>query len=155
MKSLKARALVYGLVILLGLLAALPNLLPAQAVAILPAWYTSTTISLGLDLQGGSHLLLAADTAELFDAETRAIAEELGPKLVAAGVTGVRPKAESGAVVVMAKKPEQLQAAATVGIAGGSAATSAEPLSQNNMSLKLASWRKALCRHATLIVALL
>ncbi|EBA00540.1 hypothetical protein [Marinobacter sp. ELB17] len=85
MKSLKARALVYGLVILLGLLAALPNLLPAQAVAKLPAWYTSTTISLGLDLQGGSHLLLAADTAELFDAETRAIAEELGPKLVAAG----------------------------------------------------------------------
>ena len=62
MKSLKARALVYGLVILLGLLAALPNLLPAQAVAILPAWYTSTTISLGLDLQGGSHLLLAAAT---------------------------------------------------------------------------------------------
>jgi SecD/SecF fusion protein len=114
MKSMKARALVYGLVILLGLLAALPNLLPAQAVAKLPAWYTSTTISLGLDLQGGSHLLLAADTAELFDAETRTIAEELGPKLVAAGVTGVRPKAESGAVVVMAKKPEQLQAAATV-----------------------------------------
>jgi len=114
MKSLKARALVYGLVILLGLIAALPNLLPTQIAAKLPAWYTSATISLGLDLQGGSHLLLAADTAELFDAEMRAIAEELRPKLVDAGVTGVRPKAESGAVVVMAKKPEQLQAAATV-----------------------------------------
>ena len=50
MKSLKARALVYGLVIVLGLIAALPNLLPTQIAAKLPAWYTSTTISLGLSL---------------------------------------------------------------------------------------------------------
>lgn len=65
MKSLKARAIVYGLIILLGVLSALPNLLPGSTVDRLPAWYTSNQIALGLDLRGGSHLLLNVDTTEL------------------------------------------------------------------------------------------
>lgn len=65
MKSLKARAMVYGLVILLGLLSALPNLLPANLADTLPDWYVNNTVSLGLDLRGGSQLLLEIDASEL------------------------------------------------------------------------------------------
>lgn len=65
MKSLKARAIVYGLIILLGVLSALPNLLPSSAAERLPSWYTSNQLALGLDLRGGSHLLLNVDTSEL------------------------------------------------------------------------------------------
>ena len=66
MKSLRARAVVYGLVIVLGLLSALPNVLPRDLSGRLPDWYLDNTVSLGLDLQGGSHLLLQADIEELF-----------------------------------------------------------------------------------------
>jgi len=60
------RGLVYVLVVLFGLLSAAPNILPQTLKQQLPSWYTSHTLSLGLDLQGGSHLLLAADTDALF-----------------------------------------------------------------------------------------
>lgn len=65
MKSLSSRAIVYGLVIVLGLLSALPNLLPAGIADKLPEWYQENAIALGLDLQGGSHLLLEVDATEL------------------------------------------------------------------------------------------
>nr|BBJ03557.1 protein translocase subunit SecDF [Marinobacter nauticus] len=65
MKSLRSRAMVYGLVIVLGLLSALPNLLPATLADKFPDWYLENTLALGLDLQGGSHLLLEVDATEL------------------------------------------------------------------------------------------
>jgi len=65
MKSLRSRAMVYGLVIVLGLLSAMPNLLPANLADKFPDWYLENTLSLGLDLQGGSHLLLEVDVTEL------------------------------------------------------------------------------------------
>ncbi|WOI36844.1 protein translocase subunit SecD [Alteromonas sp. CI.11.F.A3] len=60
------RGLVYALVILLGLLSAAPNILPDSLRQHVPQWYSQHTLSLGLDLQGGSHLLLEADTDALF-----------------------------------------------------------------------------------------
>ena len=77
MKSLRSRALTYGLVIALGLLSALPSLLPNSVSTRLPAWYTQHTITLGLDLQGGSHLLLEADTQTLFTDQLEAFSREL------------------------------------------------------------------------------
>ncbi|UZJ45443.1 protein translocase subunit SecD [Marinimicrobium sp. C6131] len=65
MKSLQTRAIVYGLVILLGVLSALPNLLPKSISEALPSWYTTNQLALGLDLRGGSHLLLNVDTTDL------------------------------------------------------------------------------------------
>ncbi len=65
MKSLRSRAMVYGLVIVLGLLSAMPNLLPANLADKFPDWYLENTLALGLDLQGGSHLLLEVDATEL------------------------------------------------------------------------------------------
>lgn len=50
----------------LGVAYAMPNLLPAGQVTYLqentPSWFPQNTINLGLDLQGGSHLLLQVDT---------------------------------------------------------------------------------------------
>lgn len=60
------RGFVYVLIVMLGLLSAAPNILPQLVKQQLPTWYTTSTLSLGLDLQGGSHLLLAADTNALF-----------------------------------------------------------------------------------------
>lgn len=55
------------LVAVFSILYALPNILPASAVswmsAHLPHWMPTQTVNLGLDLRGGSHLLLEVQTA--------------------------------------------------------------------------------------------
>ena len=48
-------------IMVLGCIFALPNLLPLRIDERIPSWLPHQRISLGLDLQGGSHLLLAAD----------------------------------------------------------------------------------------------
>jgi preprotein translocase subunit SecD len=45
-----------------GLLYAIPSFLPRNVVEQFPRWLHADRISLGLDLQGGSHLLLEVDT---------------------------------------------------------------------------------------------
>jgi protein-export membrane protein SecD len=49
----------------LAVLYTLPNLLPAEARARLPGFMPAKVLNLGLDLQGGSYLMLSVDTAAL------------------------------------------------------------------------------------------
>ncbi len=70
MKNFTSRALICCLVILLGLLSALPNALPDNTLEKLPDWYAANQLTLGLDLRGGSHLLLAVDTSEILPEES-------------------------------------------------------------------------------------
>src|SRR3546814_3141033 len=55
----------YLLLILVGLVPTLPNFLPAEALSRLPASFAQSRITLGLDLRGGSHLVLEVDSAKL------------------------------------------------------------------------------------------
>src|SRR5215471_2744373 len=47
-----------ALILVGGILVSLPNVLPPNLRAHLPGWWANQTVSLGLDLQGGSYLLL-------------------------------------------------------------------------------------------------
>jgi SecD/SecF fusion protein len=58
----------YAVLLLLAVATALPNFLPLSVRSTLPDWATSQTVSLGLDLQGGAHLLLAVDRDDLAQA---------------------------------------------------------------------------------------
>ncbi len=51
---------IIAITVLSGLFA-LPNLLPAAMLDVLPHWYSQNRINLGLDLRGGAHFLLEAD----------------------------------------------------------------------------------------------
>ncbi len=68
-----ARWKIYSIIALLalGVLYAMPNLLPKETVtwmeANLPAAFPSKTVHLGLDLRGGSHLLLQVETKEVIE----------------------------------------------------------------------------------------
>jgi len=54
-----------SLIILVGILFAIPSLIAGTTVSDrYPSWLPSAKINLGLDLAGGSHLLLEADTAD-------------------------------------------------------------------------------------------
>lgn len=55
----------YIIVILIGILVALPNVLSKDTLARLPSWLPHNQVSLGLDLRGGSHLVLEVDAADL------------------------------------------------------------------------------------------
>ena len=52
---------VTALVVFFGLLIALPNALPKNVIAKMPGWMPTSVVSLGLDLQGGSYLLLEVE----------------------------------------------------------------------------------------------
>ena len=49
-----------------GLLFALPNVMPKQTREALPTWLPNQTMNLGLDLRGGSHLLLEVEIKSVF-----------------------------------------------------------------------------------------
>ncbi len=55
----------YIFIILIGVLIALPNVLSKDTLAKLPSWLPHNQVSLGLDLRGGSHLVLEVDAADL------------------------------------------------------------------------------------------
>ncbi|MBX3706732.1 MAG: protein translocase subunit SecD [Pseudomonadales bacterium] len=110
MKSLSTRAVCYGLLIVLGLLAALPNVLPGRIADRLPDWYVGNTLALGLDLRGGSHLLLAVDARELIDAHHEQTARDLGAALRAASIPHRPPEATDTALRVEPRDPAQLDA---------------------------------------------
>lgn len=55
----------------LGLLMAMPNVLPQSVRSSLPDWLPSKTVNLGLDLRGGSHVLLEVDRENLVDQLTK------------------------------------------------------------------------------------
>lgn len=54
------------LICIVAVFIALPNVLPKEWRDALPDWLPKNTLSLGLDLQGGSHLLLEADLNAVF-----------------------------------------------------------------------------------------
>ena len=67
----------YAVLLLLAVAMALPNFLPQTVRSTLPGWVTNQTVSLGLDLQGGAHLLLAVDRDDLAAARLQDLRETL------------------------------------------------------------------------------
>ncbi len=67
----------YAVLLLLAVATAVPNFLPNNFRSTLPDWATSQTVSLGLDLQGGAHLLLAVDRADLAETRLNALRQTL------------------------------------------------------------------------------
>ena len=59
-----------------GVLAALPNFLPVSTYNMMPSWVPQDRINLGLDLQGGSHLLLQVDTNDYIDSQYQSLADD-------------------------------------------------------------------------------
>lgn len=62
-------------VCLLGVAYSAPNFLPKSATEGLPGWLPSQQVNLGLDLQGGSHLLLEVEIDEVIKQYLEGIAE--------------------------------------------------------------------------------
>jgi preprotein translocase subunit SecD len=70
-----------SLVILVGILFAIPSMLPADLKARYPSWLPSATINLGLDLAGGSQLLLEADTVDAAKQRLQSMEDQVSTEL--------------------------------------------------------------------------
>ncbi|WP_274424121.1 protein translocase subunit SecDF [Chelativorans sp. YIM 93263] len=99
------------LVVALGVLYAAPNVLPQSYFVPLPSWAPSQPMTLGLDLQGGSHILLQLDRQELIDERLTTVRDETRRLLRAEriGYTGLAASDQS--VRVRIRDTEQVDAA--------------------------------------------
>ncbi|MHB8284228.1 MAG: protein translocase subunit SecD [Caulobacteraceae bacterium] len=98
-----------------GLVFTLPNLLPTSVVASMPSW-ASKRLNLGLDLQGGSYLLLEVDTDALRKEELTNLVEDARRTLQTANInfTGLgvaNPGAPNASLQVRVTSPAQVDAA--------------------------------------------
>ncbi|MDO1558258.1 protein translocase subunit SecD [Brevundimonas sp. 2R-24] len=102
------------LALALGVWFALPNVLPANVRERMPGFMPSNTINLGLDLQGGSYLLLEVDTEALATERLNNMVEEirLDFRRERIGFSGLTP--EGHGVVVRLRDPAQTDAAVRV-----------------------------------------
>lgn len=64
-------------VVLLGVLFSIPNMLSQSQLDSLPGWLPKRPMTLGLDLQGGSHILLAIDRQDLIDERLQATRDDI------------------------------------------------------------------------------
>ena len=78
-------------VVLTGIVFTLPNMLPQSVLDSLPSWAPKKTMTLGLDLQGGSHILLQVDKQDLVNERLQATRDDIRTMLRDAkiGYTGL------------------------------------------------------------------
>ncbi len=74
------------LVLIIGTVLAAPNLVSRATLDALPSWVPKSTVNLGLDLQGGSHLLLEVDMSKLIEERLDGVLDEVRSKLRAAKI---------------------------------------------------------------------
>lgn len=100
-------------VVLLGILFALPNLFSQSFLAKLPDWLPKQQMTLGLDLQGGSHILLQIDANELIKERLESARDEIRTSLRDAriGYTGLSGSGKY--VQVRIRDADQVEAAKT------------------------------------------
>ncbi len=73
--------IVISIVLFLGVLFSVSNFLPASVRAAMPGWFPSSTINLGLDLQGGSYLLLEVDMPGVVRERLQTLRTDIGAGL--------------------------------------------------------------------------
>ena len=64
------------LVVLAGIIFAAPNLVSKSALEALPGWLPKDQMTLGLDLQGGSHLLMQVDRPSMVAERLEALEDD-------------------------------------------------------------------------------
>jgi len=122
------KLVLYGLVIVVGSLFALPNLLtPAQREA-WPDWLPSKPVALGLDLRGGAHLVLEIDARALRREQMETLLGDAQAVLREARIGGVRGAIEADVVVLQANTPQVAAAAERVLRASDTDAASAKKI---------------------------
>lgn len=108
------QVIVVVLICIAGVLFALPNVFSERALQSYPSWLPRNPVNLGLDLQGGSHLVLEVKIEEMVRERMAGVIDEVRAKLRGEkiGYTGL--KAVEAGAQVQVTKPETLDQALTL-----------------------------------------
>ena len=87
-------------VLIVGTLLAIPSMLPRATLDALPSWVPKATVNLGLDLQGGSHLLYEIDMQGLIKKRLDAVLDETRTSLRKANLGYTNPAVQGGKVTM-------------------------------------------------------
>jgi preprotein translocase subunit SecD len=96
------------LVCLLGVLLSLPNVFNTATLDALPSWVPKKQVSLGLDLRGGSHLLLEVNTNAAFAERMTGILDAVRNKLRDAKLGYIGLAAQGDSIVFTARDKDRL-----------------------------------------------
>lgn len=125
-------------VVLLGLIFSIPNVLSQQALDAMPDWLPKRPMTLGLDLQGGSHIMLAVDQNDLIKERMEATRDDIRSLLRGAniGYTGLAGSQRSVQVKIseaneLAKAKEALKSLTQPVVGGLFGTTNIVELSQD------------------------
>jgi preprotein translocase subunit SecD len=102
----RTRVIVILGAVALSILVALPNFLPNSVLSVLPEW-ARKQVSLGLDLQGGSHLLLEVDHRSALRERLEGVLEATRTKLREAQIQYVGLATENESVVFTVREPSR------------------------------------------------
>ncbi len=98
-------------VCLAGLAFAAPNLVPRETAESLPGWLPRKQVNLGLDLQGGSHLLLEVDSAAVVRELMESVVDSIRVELRQARIRYTGLGVVGAAAEVTIAEPERLDEA--------------------------------------------
>lgn len=96
------KILLYMGIVALGVIFAAPNLFSRASLEGLPGWVPQKQLNLGLDLRGGSHLLLEVDTKVVVKERLDGLVDSTRSALVGAGIryTGLGVSGDTVAVTI-------------------------------------------------------
>ncbi len=107
MKNSPYLVAMYLAIIVAGLLFALPNVLPASVLERWPGALPKQPVALGLDLRGGSHLVLEVDGSELRRERVRTLAEDARRLLREEDIVWRQVETGERSLTVTLRSPEQ------------------------------------------------
>ncbi|MET0870640.1 MAG: protein translocase subunit SecD, partial [Methyloceanibacter sp.] len=102
-------------VTLAGILYSLPNMFPAATIANVPRWLPHKQVHLGLDLQGGAHLLYQLDEKDMIEDQLNGIRGDVRETLRRAriGYSDLNQDVAKRSVSVTIRDPAHVQQAQT------------------------------------------
>ncbi|MCQ0987486.1 protein translocase subunit SecDF [Jiella marina] len=107
------KTILIWLTVLVGLVYAAPNVLPRNVVEAMPDFVPKDTVTLGLDLQGGSYILLEIDRQSLIDERLQSVQDDARQYLRAERIGYSAITGNERTVTVRLRDPSQMEAART------------------------------------------
>jgi protein-export membrane protein SecD len=123
-------------VCLLGVILSLPNILPRSTLDALPSWVPARQINLGLDLRGGSYLLLEVDMKTVIDSRLTNIQDSIRSLLRRENVTYTDLAVKDRSVGFTLADPSQADRVRTL-LADNLVSGNVDPLAGNQRDLDI------------------
>ena len=99
------------IVLLVGTVLAIPSLMPRATLEAMPSWFPKQTVTLGLDLQGGAHLLLEVGMDKLIEERLNTAQDDTRAALRKANIGYTDLTIKNNAVSVTLRDPGAIETA--------------------------------------------